>query len=188
VSESAILRVTDPDGAVSYDPSKEALLESLRNLRSPQDFLLVEPLVGARRGAWAKVTLNEHGLYVFRSSDNIRDTTSLRLIHDLLFGWAYDVPLAPRARRRKPIKLGRWRVSRPWFRAVLLLAFVALLEISPNSWGLRKGSWFLTGILSLGVVLLVFVRGWRDGGRRGSEPYTANKDTGESEQEHAPHQ
>jgi hypothetical protein len=74
-----------------------------------------------------------------------------------------------------------------------MLAYLALVVVSPKSWSLRKGSWSLAGILALALVLLVrvagpdagppfteFVRGWRDGRRRPNEASGTDEDTGEA--------
>ncbi len=86
-----ILRATDPAGEVYDDPSEDALFEFMGDLRSQGQSLRVERLEEARQGEWAKVTLNEHGLYVFESSEHLHYVSSLRTIHDFLTRWAFDL-------------------------------------------------------------------------------------------------
>jgi hypothetical protein len=86
-----ILRATDPAGEIYDDPSEDALFEFMRDLRSAGQSFRVDRLEEGRKGEWAQVTLNEHRLYVFESSEHIHYVSSLRTIHDYLTRWAFDL-------------------------------------------------------------------------------------------------
>jgi hypothetical protein len=52
----------------------------------------VERLELGRESEWAQVTRNAHGLYEFRSDQNIRYTSSLPNVHEFMTRWAFDLP------------------------------------------------------------------------------------------------
>jgi hypothetical protein len=86
-----ILRATDPLGDVYDDPSEDALYMFMEDLRSAGQSFRVERLEEGRQGEWAQVALNEHGLYVFDSSENVHYVSSMSTIHDFLTRWAFDL-------------------------------------------------------------------------------------------------
>jgi hypothetical protein len=86
-----ILRATGAASEIYDDPSEDALYMLMEDLRSPGFFVRVERLDPERGGEWAKVTLNESGLYEFESSGHIKYVSSLREIHDFLTRWAFDL-------------------------------------------------------------------------------------------------
>lgn len=86
-----ILRATDPTGETYDDPSEDALFMFMKDLRLPQSSLRVERLDPEREGDWAEVTLNDSGLYEFKSSGHIEYVSSLGEIHDFLTRWAFDL-------------------------------------------------------------------------------------------------
>jgi hypothetical protein len=86
-----ILCATDTTGEVYDDPSEDGLYMFMEELRSAGQSFRVERLEEGREGEWAQVALNEHGLYVFDSSENVHYVSSLRAIHDFLTRWTFDL-------------------------------------------------------------------------------------------------
>jgi len=86
-----ILRAADSTGEVYDDPSEDLLFELMGDLRSVGQSIRVARLEELRQDEWARVTLNEHRLYVFESSERLRYVSSLRTIHDFLTRWAFDL-------------------------------------------------------------------------------------------------
>jgi hypothetical protein len=89
--DDPILRVTDAIGEVYDDPSEDALYMFMEDLRSAAQSFRVERLEEGREGEWAQVALNDHGLYVFDSSDKLHYVSSIREIHAFLTRWAFDL-------------------------------------------------------------------------------------------------
>jgi hypothetical protein len=85
-----ILRATDSTGDVYYDPSEDALFMFMEDLE-PGGVLRVDRLEEDRQDEWARVTMNEVGLYRFESSGHIEYVSSFREIHDFLTRWAFDL-------------------------------------------------------------------------------------------------
>jgi len=86
-----ILRATDAAGEVYDDPSEDVLYMFMEDLRTAGQSFRIERLEERREGEWAQVALNEHGLYVFDSSENLHYVSSLRTIHDFLTRWTFDL-------------------------------------------------------------------------------------------------
>ena len=89
--DDPILRATDASGETLDDPSEDGLYMLMENLRSPGSSFRIERLDPERDNEWARVTLNESGLYEFASSDHIKQVSSLREIHDFVTRWAFDL-------------------------------------------------------------------------------------------------
>ncbi|HXY82044.1 MAG TPA: hypothetical protein VEH55_11800 [Gaiellaceae bacterium] len=86
-----ILRATDAMGEIYDDPSEDALYMFMEDLR-PGSSLRVERLEEGREDEWARVAMNDAGLYAFESSDHVHYVSSLRTIHEFLTRWAFDLP------------------------------------------------------------------------------------------------
>jgi hypothetical protein len=63
----------------------------MQELKSPGTSVLVERLEEGREGEWARVGLNETGLYNFESSQHVHYVSSLKTIHEFLTRWAFEV-------------------------------------------------------------------------------------------------
>lgn len=96
---AAILRATNEAGETYDDPSEGRLRDLIEALGAENSFLIVERLEPGRAGHFMQTVMGPEGApWILEYREGAQEThhsTSLessRAVHDVLTGWAFDLP------------------------------------------------------------------------------------------------